>query len=177
MSRSRDLESRVDDLGDRVRRYAGDVGDTAQGWMARGRRSVSRLGNRDYGQRVSRAAEDLADEAMNKKLVGHLHSDDFFSIEKNPTSTLKITKVAPGKDGKMEITGDLTIKGITPKDKKVTFPAEVHVTKEGVHAAGTMTVDRTAYNIKYNSLKFFSSIGDKAIADTFTVTFDLIAKK
>jgi urease accessory protein UreF len=63
MSRSRDLESRVDDLGDRVRRYAGDVGDTAQGWMARGRRSVSRLGNRDYGQRVSRAAEDLADEA------------------------------------------------------------------------------------------------------------------
>lgn len=121
--------------------------------------------------------EDLTDESMNRKLVNHLHSDDFFSVEKHPTSTLKITKVAPAKDGKMDITGELTIKGITPKNKPVTFPAEVHVMDGMVHATGTMTVDRTAYNIRYNSLKFFSAIGDKAIADTFTVSFELLAKK
>jgi hypothetical protein len=40
-----------------------------------------------------------------------------------------------------------------------------------------MTVNRTLYGIKYNSLKFFSSIGDKAIADNFTVTFEILAKK
>jgi len=63
MSRRRDLESRVDDLGDRVRHYAGDAADTARGWMARGRRKVARFNGGDYGRRISYAAEDLADEA------------------------------------------------------------------------------------------------------------------
>jgi hypothetical protein len=63
MSRHRDLESRIDDLGDRVRRYAGDAGDTAQGWIARGRQAAARFNGRDYSRRLSRAAEDFADEA------------------------------------------------------------------------------------------------------------------
>jgi hypothetical protein len=63
MSRHRDLESRVDDLGERARRYAGDAGDAAQGLVARGRRAAARFNGRDYSRRLSRAAEDFADEA------------------------------------------------------------------------------------------------------------------
>jgi polyisoprenoid-binding protein YceI len=119
--------------------------------------------------------EDLTDESMNKKLVTHLNSDDFFSTEKHPTATLKIAKVEHEKEDSYLISGDLTIKGIKKPIKP--FSAKIHAGKDMVHSMGTMAVDRTLYNIKYNSLKFFSSIGDKAIADTFTVTFEILAKK
>jgi polyisoprenoid-binding protein YceI len=117
---------------------------------------------------------DITDEKMNAKLIGHLKSDDFFSIEKHPTALLTITKVETAKDGKHMMSGDLTIKGIK---KPISFPAEIKNEKNAVMAKSVITVDRTAYDIKYNSLKFFSAIGDKAINDTFTVTVDLTAKK
>lgn len=117
--------------------------------------------------------KDITDAGMNAKLVGHLKSDDFFSVEKHPVSSLKITKVEK-KAGKTIITGDLTIKGIT---KPVTFPAEVKVEKNAVKAKGEMKVDRTNYDIKFRSLKFFSDIGDKVIHDEFKVGFDISASK
>ncbi len=117
---------------------------------------------------------DLGDGAMKTKLVGHLKNDDFFSVEKHPTATLAIKSVKKDKDGKFTVAGDLTIKGVK---KPITFPAEIHTMDDGVHATANITIDRTAYGIKYNSLKFFSAIGDKAIEDTFTVSVDLTAKK
>ncbi|MDO1527558.1 hypothetical protein QMK61_01830 [Fulvimonas sp. R45] len=63
MSRQRELGRHVEDLGERVRRYADDAGDTAQGWIARGRQAATRLNGRGYGRRLSRAAEDFGDEA------------------------------------------------------------------------------------------------------------------
>lgn len=116
---------------------------------------------------------DVTNEGMNKKLTDHLRSDDFFSIAKSPTASLKITK-ATKKGDNYEFTGDLTIKGIK---KPISFPAVVHKKKDGLHATANISVDRTAYEIKYNSLKFFNSIGDKAIEDHFTVSVDISAKK
>ncbi len=117
--------------------------------------------------------KDITDADSNTKLVNHLKSDDFFSAEKHPVSTLKVTKVDK-KDGKTMVTGDLTIKGIT---KPVTFPVEVKTDKKTVKTKGEMTVDRTLYDIKYRSLKFFSDIGDKVIHDTFKVGFEVSASK
>lgn len=122
---------------------------------------------------------DLTDADYNAKLLGHLRSDDFFSVEKNPTATLKITSVAPIKGAAADannvtITGDLTIKGTT---KPITFAAKAGV-KNGVAAAsGTAIIDRTKYDIRYGSKSFFASIGDKAIDDEFAITFNVIAKK
>lgn len=117
---------------------------------------------------------DIKDEGMNAKLVGHLKSDDFFSVDKFPVATLKITKVAAGKDGKQNISGSLTIKG---KTHPISFPAEVHPGKDSVHAVANFNVDRTKYDVRYNSMKFFSSLGDKVINDEFSVKVDLTAKK
>jgi polyisoprenoid-binding protein YceI len=111
--------------------------------------------------------------AMNTKLVNHLKSDDFFSVEKHPTSSLKITKTEKQGDKTM-ITGELTIKGIT---KPIHFPAEVKIEGPQLKAKGEMTVDRTLYDIKFRSLKFFANIGDKVIRDEFTVSVDLTANK
>ena len=35
---------------------------------------------------------DLENENYNQKLVGHLKSDDFFGVEKFPSTTFKVTK-------------------------------------------------------------------------------------
>jgi len=45
------------------------------------------------------------------KLEGHLKSDDFFGVEKNPTATLVFKKVKATGKNSYNVTGDLTIKG------------------------------------------------------------------
>lgn len=122
----------------------------------------------------SLTVEDEMGADMKAKLDGHLRSDDFFSVEKNPTASLKITKVGPVKNGQQDVTGDLTIKSIT---KPVTFPATITQSGKNLNAKANIEVDRTAYDIKYRSLKFFSDLGDKVIHDKFLVKVDLNAKK
>ncbi|GLQ48101.1 hypothetical protein GCM10007862_31520 [Dyella lipolytica] len=63
MSRQADIERRLDNLGSRVRQYSDGAADTADSLLARGRRAVGRFNGRDAGKRLSRAAEDFADEA------------------------------------------------------------------------------------------------------------------
>ena len=116
---------------------------------------------------------DLTDPGMKKKLEDHLRSEDFFSIEKFPTSKFVITKVEE-KEGKSQVTGDLTIKGTTAP---VTFPADVKITPTTIEAKGRVAVDRTKYNVRYNSAKFFSNLGDKVINDEFIVDVDIKAQK
>ena len=123
-------------------------------------------------------ATDLQGE-YHDKLNGHLKSDDFFAVEKFKTATLKIKTVSAIKDAKpgsnnYNVTADLTIKGIT---KEVTFPAMVVVTKEQVITNAEFDIDRTNYDIKYGSGKFFEGIGDKAIMDNFSINVRLIATK
>lgn len=117
---------------------------------------------------------DLTDKDYNAKLIGHLKSDDFFSVEKHPTATFVVTKAVPTKTNTYNVTGDLTIKGIT---KPITFPVTVIPTSNGVTASGTMVVDRSKYDIKYNSKSFFENLGDKMIYDDFTIDVKLVAGK
>ncbi|MBC3538396.1 YceI family protein [Rufibacter sp. H-1] len=114
----------------------------------------------------------------NKKLVDHLKSDDFFSVEKNPTAVFAITNLTPKQNAKSgaanyTITGDLTIKGIT---NQISFPAMVNVKKGVATAKATLKFDRTKWDIKYRSGNFFENIGDKAIMDDVELNIDLVAK-
>lgn len=111
---------------------------------------------------TSITCEDLEDEEWNAKLVGHLKSDDFFSTDKYNAAVLKINESTVFIDGTAELKGDLTIKGIT---KPISFEAEK--TENGYMA--TITVDRTLYNVRYGSGKFFDGLGDKMIYDEFTL--------
>lgn len=114
---------------------------------------------------------DIKDPETNGKLVGHLNSDDFFSVEKHKEANFKITKVEAkaGKDGTThEITGTLTIKGIS---NTITFPAKVILQKSGFVATAKFTINRTKWDIKYGSSSFIEGLGDKAIYDD--IEFDL----
>ena len=117
--------------------------------------------------------EDITGEYADK-LKGHLLSDDFFSVEKHKTAKFVSTKIVPNGKGGFSVTGDLTIKGIT---KPITFDAAVK--NEGGKIVGTsaIKVDRTNYDIKYRSGKFFQDLGDKAIYDEFDLEVSLVASK
>ncbi len=111
------------------------------------------------------------------KLENHLKSDDFFSTEKNTTSTFEVTSITPlsgVEQGKPNFTvnGKLTIKGIT---QDVSFPALIRFNGPAMTASGEMVVDRTKFDIRYGSKSFFADIGDKAIYDEFTLKFDIKA--
>ena len=109
------------------------------------------------------------------RLEGHLKADDFFGVEKFPTANFVITKVTPAAAGKLTVSGNLTIKGIT---KALSFPATLAVKGNSLTAvAKSVKVDRTKYDIRYRSKSFFDSIGDKAIDDEFTLDITLIASK
>lgn len=123
---------------------------------------------------------DIVDKEYNSKLIGHLKSDDFFSVEKHPRATFKITNVTPIKGAKADapnynVQGNLTIKGIT---NPVTFPAQIALNGNTITAkSGAVSLDRTKWDIRYGSKSFFANIGDKAIHDDFTVQFNVVAKK
>jgi len=121
---------------------------------------------------------DITNEEFNNKLTGHLKSEDFFSVEKNPTSTFVITKVMPLPNAKAgepnySVTGNLTIKGIT---NPVTFPATVKVNGTNAEALAKIDIDRTKWDIKYRS-GLLGTAADKIIDDVFTLDVKLVAGK
>lgn len=119
---------------------------------------------------------DLKDAEYNKKLVTHLKSEDFFDVAKYPTALLKFKKVksVEGFVGPTyEVTADLTIKD---KTNEIKFPAVIE-TKDGkTSLKANLTIDRTKWNVKYGSGKFFKGLGDKMINDEFKLDVALASK-
>lgn len=113
-----------------------------------------------------------ATEKDNAKLKGHLVSDDFFAVKKNPEAKLVIKTSKVTTPGKLEVTGDLTIKG---KTLPITFPVEMKTEAGKMVATGKLSVDRTKYGIRYGSGNFFKLPADRIINDTFELTFNVTA--
>lgn len=100
---------------------------------------------------------DMEDETDRAKLKGHLGSPDFFDVEGNPTSTFEITASANG-----EVTGNLTIKGIS---KSVSFPAKVDFSGDTMTGSAEFSINRTDWDIKFNSGSFFEDLAKEMIID------------
>ncbi|CAM1341634.1 YceI family protein [Tenacibaculum aestuarii] len=115
---------------------------------------------------TSIAVTDLSGDYQ-KKLEGHLKSDDFFGINNHPTSTLVFTKVKAKGKNSYEVTANLTIKN---KTNPVTFEISVY----GKKATAALKVDRAKYDVKYGSTSFFDGLKDKAIYDEFDLVVDLV---
>ena len=117
---------------------------------------------------------DIEDKESGDNLVKHLKADDFFGVEKYPTSTLKITNVNHISLSNYLITADLTIKGIT---HPVNFSADVKINNTAYLATATLVFDRTKYGIEYNSGSFFDNLGDYLIFDDITLELFLLSVK
>lgn len=118
----------------------------------------------------------IADEkhGSDNDLVNHLKSPDFFEVEKFPTSVFGITRVASANGENIEVSGILIIKGIT---HAVTFPAKIEVKGGTVTANGKVVIDRSKWDVRYGSGKFFENLADEAISDDIELEVKLVAKK
>lgn len=130
----------------------------------------------DNGRLVAGTVEvdmtTLADEkyGSDNELINHLKSADFFDVKKFPTATFVITKV----DNGLTVTGDLTIKGIT---HAVTFPVKIAVSEGVASANAKVTIDRTKWDVRYNSGKFFDNLADETISDDIELDMKVVARK
>ncbi|WP_442265261.1 YceI family protein [Tenacibaculum sp. ZS6-P6] len=120
------------------------------------------------------SCSDLEAGKGKEKLEGHLKAADFFDTEKFPTAKFVVAS-SEVKDGKLHITGNLTIKEVT---KSITIPATLTENGNDVTLkSDTFGVDRTDFGVQYASGKFFDSLKDKAINDIIQFSFDIKARK
>lgn len=114
---------------------------------------------------------DIQDATEREKLLGHLRSDDFFGVTKYPEARFEMTSAnMNGPQG--SVNGNLTIKGQT---HSVEIKSAV-ISKsgpDGVVISGVLIFDRTLFDVRFGSDKFFDNLGDAVINDEILVNFKL----
>ena len=132
--------------------------------------------NQLMGGTVEVEMSTIEDEShrSDNNLIKHLKDSDFFDVKKFPFSTIAISSVASINVEDKEITGNLTIKGIT---HPVTFPVKMEMKDGIVKASGKLVIDRTLWDVRYKSGKFFDNLKDQAISDPIEFNIKIVAKK
>lgn len=116
---------------------------------------------------------EYGDKKNTNTPVTHLKSSDYFDVERFPISTIVITRVDSVSGKTINITGNLTIKGIT---RSVNFPAEIQIKDGIVEANGKLTIDRTDWGIRYRSGKFYDIVADEIVLDDIEFLMKIVAR-
>jgi polyisoprenoid-binding protein YceI len=105
---------------------------------------------------------------------GHLKSADFFDVEKFPTLSFKSTRVTGTGDGELDVTGDLTIHGVTRRVAfKVEGPTEAGKDPWGNIRRGlsaTTKINRKDFGLTWNSTL---ETGGILVGDEVIITLDV----
>jgi polyisoprenoid-binding protein YceI len=108
------------------------------------------------------------------KRDAHLKSPDFFDVAKYPNMTFKSKKVAKAGEGKLKVTGDLTIKDVT---KEVVLDVELASTESKdpygfIRRGGTATtkINREDFGLKWNAVL---ETGGVAVSKEVSITIDI----
>ena len=122
---------------------------------------------------------DIEDPETNAKLRGHLLSADFFEVETYPEARFVITSVEEftgEQTGEIMFThmvsGNLSMKDVT---RNITFPASIGVGDDRMKASSDFfIIDRSEWNIRFGSRKFFDNLRDNFIHDDIMlkITFE-----
>lgn len=125
--------------------------------------------------------EDLKDSPeYQEKLVNHLKSADFFNVSEHPRASFEIVSIEPldaeqsnGNDVTHRVSGNLTIKDIS---RSIGFPVKVEMQDGKLMAeAPQFLIDRTEWDIRYKSKKFFDDLKDQFIHDDIGISFVVVA--
>jgi len=117
---------------------------------------------------------DIESEEYSAKLDGHLKNEDFFNVAEFPTAVLTITNAKKKDGGDYYILADLTIKG---KTNPITFSAVVTSKELSFSAIANIKIDRTKWDVTYNSGNFFENLGDYLIKDEIEFDVFLLSVK
>ena len=96
------------------------------------------------------------------KLISHLKSNDFFSVDNYNEAILEIDSLEHIKENEFLLYGDLMIKDIK---NPVAMKGQIFKVENGYRASIKLSFDRAKFNVKYKSKSFFSDLGDNIIDD------------
>lgn len=119
----------------------------------------------------------IMDVENSEDLIVHLKSEDFFEVEKYPTAKLEITKVKyhdpkntpSSSQVYVRIHGELTIKSTT---LPLWFEAEINPDNTIIDAK--LKIDRTMWDVNYQSKGISASIKDRIISDAIEFKIKLL---
>jgi polyisoprenoid-binding protein YceI len=116
-------------------------------------------------------------DTRNEQRDGHLRSNDFLSMEEYPEITFVSTSAKETGENEFELTGDLTIRGVT---NSITIP----FTFEGVATdpfgnvragfEGSVAISRSDYGISWNAAL---ETGGVLVSDKIVLEFEISAIK
>jgi hypothetical protein len=107
---------------------------------------------------------DVQNETLRRALDDHLRSDDFFAVATYPEARLLIKEINQMNDGKFSLVVDMTLKGVT-REILIEGANISQVQENEVWAEAFFSIDRTEFNVRYGSGKFFQNLGNSLIED------------
>jgi polyisoprenoid-binding protein YceI len=116
-------------------------------------------------------------DTRNAQRDGHLKTNDFLDIETYPEITFVSTSIAHDGGDDFQVTGDLTIKGVT---KSVTIPLEYQGTakdpfgNDRIGLEGSLVIARSDYGVNFNAAL---ETGGVLVSEKITLEFEISAIK
>jgi len=136
--------------------------------------SVEVVGNDPTTAKVSVTIDAASIDTRDAKRDEHLRSADFFDVAKFPTLTFVSKKVERAANGKLAMTGDLTIRGVT---REVVLDLEGPTAEvkdpwgnSRVGLIGTTTINRKDYGLTWNKAL---ETGGLLVGEDVTITIDV----
>lgn len=130
-------------------------------------------------QDVSKSSADITIDAASintrvEKRDKHLRSPDFLDVEKYPSITFKSNKVEKGGDGKLKMTGDLTIRGVT-REVVLEIEGPTSVIKDPwgntrVGGVASTRINRKDFGLTWNKTL---ETGGVVVGDEVEITIDI----
>jgi polyisoprenoid-binding protein YceI len=126
---------------------------------------------------VSLTVQTASIDTRNEQRDGHLRSNDFLAIDEYPQITFVSTSVEQNGPTDLEVTGDLTVRGVT---KSVTVPFEFEGAatdpfgNERIGFEGSVVINRKDYGVTWNAAL---ETGGVLVSDKITLEFEVSAIK
>lgn len=136
---------------------------------------VLRLDESDYTHSAVEVSIPAASvSTVDDKLDSHLKAEDFFDVEKFPTLTFKSKSIRSVGDRDYEVTGDLTIRGVTKSEilsvNDLSQPAKDPWGNQRIGLSGTAKINRKDFGFVWNAPLEFGGV---LVGDEVTITLDV----
>jgi polyisoprenoid-binding protein YceI len=162
--------------------YTLDPAHTRIGFVARHAMVTKVRGSFDEfanpaNSRVEVTIEAASIDTRNAQRDEHLRSNDFLAMQEYPKITFASTGVRQAGETTFEVTGDLTIKGVT---NEITIPFEFEGAatdpfgNQRVGFEGSVTINRRDYGVTWNAAL---EGGGVLVSDKVTLEFEISAIK
>jgi polyisoprenoid-binding protein YceI len=136
---------------------------------------VLKLDESDYTRSVVEVSIPAASvSTVDENLDAHLKAADFFNVEKFPVLTFKSTSIRSAGDRDYEVTGDLTIRGVTESVVlsviDVSEPSKDPWGNQRIGLSASARVNRKDFGFVWNAPLEF---GGMLVGDEVTITLDV----